>query len=530
MMSFARRFPQKAPGDCFEDFHMDALRGMRLGINYALFVGLALFSAMLPARGTDKQQCLLNQVELLLPADGARWYQSDGATGLSISLVAATDCVYDTASVRFSVIQGGLAQPIGSPDISSPYESRLDSFFAPAVGSSLQFVAEATSNSPGTPDVRDEASVSILGTSSADSTTDGLPDAPYTTLGNSGDRWMASVVLPGEEDRVVTWMSTISGNDSAALPETIEVLLASPELSGQSVRFRFKRALASPGERVILMARIAPTLAALVGTDEQALFSREPSGRLSGRVQYLAVSMLVSTNSGSAYTEVNPSRLAANPVEVLISGLDLDPLREHTLARHPAQLGPVSNVLRLTSRTGAWQSVAAQTVDATAGAISARLVNHGVYAPYYIVDEDEFCPLGFCAPASIIVELLSILALLVLNLVPGGVGGAESPCFIATAAYGTPLAAELELLRGLRDTYLLSNPLGTALVDLYYLVSPTFADLVATNPLLAAIARLGILVILGLAAFPYSLLVAAAGGFLVCRHFRGWYRRMFGLY
>ena len=500
---------------------------------FAALLLLPLVSFMQPASGADKQQCLLNQVELLLPTDGARWYQSDGATGLSLSLLAATDCVYDTASVRFSVVQGGLAQPICAPDTSSPYEARLDSFFSPAVGSSLQFLAEATPNSNGTQVARDEASVSILSTTSADGTTDGLPDAPFTTLGNSGDRWLASVALPGQDDRVVTWMTTLAGNDPAASPQTFEVSLASPELSGQSVRFRFKRALVAPGERVILMARIAPTLAALVGTEEAALFSREPSGRLSGQVQYIAVSVLVSTNAGSTYSEINPTRLASNPVEVLISGLDLDPLREYTLARHPAQLGPLSNVLRLTSRTGAWQSVATQSVDSSAGTITANLVNIGVYAPYYIVDEDEFCPLGFCAPPSIIVELLSILALLVLNLVPGGVGGADSPCFIATAAYGTPLAADLDLLRGWRDGYLLSNHLGTAFVDLYYRASPPIADLIATHPLLAAIARLAIMSILGVAVIPASLLLPLSGFLIIHLIFRprkAWYQRMFGLY
>ncbi|MFM1920637.1 MAG: hypothetical protein RLZZ303_2271 [Candidatus Hydrogenedentota bacterium] len=500
---------------------------------FAALLFLTVVSVMQPASGTDKQQCLLNQVELLLPSDGARWYQSDGATGLSLSLLAATDCVYDTASVRFSVVQGGLAQPIGAPDTSTPYEARLDSFFPPAVGSSLQFLAEATPNSNGTQLARDEASVSILATSSADGTPDGLPDAPFTTLGNSGDRWLASVALPGQEDRVVTLMTTIAGNDSVALPEIVEVSLASPEISGQSVRFRFKRAMVAPGERAILMARIAPSLASLVGTEEAALFSREPSGRLRGQVQYIAVSVLVSTNAGSTYSEINPTRLASNPVEVLISGLELDPLREHTLARHPAQLGPLSNVLRLTSRTGAWQSVATQSVDVSAGTITASLVNIGVYAPYYIVDEDEFCPLGFCAPPSIIVELLSILALLVLNLVPGGVGGAESPCFIATAAYGTPLAADLDLLRGLRDSYLLSNPMGTALVDLYYRASPPLAGLIATHPLLAAITRLAIMAMLGIAAIPAFLVLPLSGLFiiyLISRPSEGWYRRMFGLY
>jgi hypothetical protein len=43
-----------------------------------------------------------------------------------------------------------------------------------------------------------------------------------------------------------------------------------------------------------------------------------------------------------------------------------------------------------------------------------------------------------------------------------------SPCFIATAAYGTPMAREIRALRRLRDRQLLTNPLGRALVRAYY--------------------------------------------------------------
>jgi hypothetical protein len=66
-------------------------------------------------------------------------------------------------------------------------------------------------------------------------------------------------------------------------------------------------------------------------------------------------------------------------------------------------------------------------------------------------------------------------------------------CFIATAAYGTSMAEEIEILRQFRDKYLLTNPLGQALVDLYYSISPPIADLITEHPSLKPIVRAGLL-------------------------------------
>jgi len=66
-------------------------------------------------------------------------------------------------------------------------------------------------------------------------------------------------------------------------------------------------------------------------------------------------------------------------------------------------------------------------------------------------------------------------------------------CFIATAAYGTPMAEEIEILRKFRDEYLLTNPLGQALVDLYYKVSPPIAEFITEHPSLKPIVRVGLL-------------------------------------
>ena len=72
----------------------------------------------------------------------------------------------------------------------------------------------------------------------------------------------------------------------------------------------------------------------------------------------------------------------------------------------------------------------------------------------------------------------------------GGGGGGSGPCFIATAAYGTPMNDAVDTLRMFRDVYLLDNALGTAFVDAYYRISPPIAHWVASSPLLAATVRL----------------------------------------
>jgi hypothetical protein len=62
-------------------------------------------------------------------------------------------------------------------------------------------------------------------------------------------------------------------------------------------------------------------------------------------------------------------------------------------------------------------------------------------------------------------------------------------CFIATAAYGSPDAPEVDALRRFRDRRLLTNAPGTAFVRLYYRLSPPFARLIARKPRLRAAVR-----------------------------------------
>ena len=70
---------------------------------------------------------------------------------------------------------------------------------------------------------------------------------------------------------------------------------------------------------------------------------------------------------------------------------------------------------------------------------------------------------------------------------------ASSPCCTATAAYGTPMATELGILRQFRDEYLFTNPVGKALADIYYRVSPAIAGFITEHPGLKPIVRVGLM-------------------------------------
>ena len=62
-------------------------------------------------------------------------------------------------------------------------------------------------------------------------------------------------------------------------------------------------------------------------------------------------------------------------------------------------------------------------------------------------------------------------------------------CFIATAAYGTPAAMQIEVLRDFRDDVLLRSPAGRDMVGFYYAASPPLADYIAEQEWLRTVVR-----------------------------------------
>jgi len=62
-------------------------------------------------------------------------------------------------------------------------------------------------------------------------------------------------------------------------------------------------------------------------------------------------------------------------------------------------------------------------------------------------------------------------------------GASPSFCFVATAAYGTTTAQQIDVLREFRDVLLLESAVGSQFVALYYHLAPAIADFIARSDL-----------------------------------------------
>jgi hypothetical protein len=82
----------------------------------------------------------------------------------------------------------------------------------------------------------------------------------------------------------------------------------------------------------------------------------------------------------------------------------------------------------------------------------------------------------------------SALAVVKLQTAPRAVGEVDA-CFIATAAYGSVMADDVEALRRFRDVFLRQTTLGELAVETYYTFGPAVSGVVGESELLRASAR-----------------------------------------
>ena len=94
---------------------------------------------------------------------------------------------------------------------------------------------------------------------------------------------------------------------------------------------------------------------------------------------------------------------------------------------------------------------------------------------------------------------------LALNSSGSGDSGGGGGCFIATAAFESPLAQHVTTLRRFRDKILIPTNWGRHLVNFYYRHSPQAAAYLLEHPTLKKIARWALMPVVGLAALSLKL-------------------------
>ena len=98
------------------------------------------------------------------------------------------------------------------------------------------------------------------------------------------------------------------------------------------------------------------------------------------------------------------------------------------------------------------------------------------------IEEEEF---GECGKGTDLVNGMCVI-------VDNSGGG----CLIATAAYGSEMAPQVQLLREIRDNQLMNTESGSSFMtgfnQLYYSFSPTIADMQRENPMFQEIVKIGI--------------------------------------
>ncbi|MDQ1257345.1 MAG: hypothetical protein QG656_1949 [Candidatus Hydrogenedentes bacterium] len=201
---------------------------------------------------------------------------------------------------------------------------------------------------------------------------------PFDSLTADGDMWVRTVSVPGGS-RIVGYLRYDANSANATAVLSIE----NPADPAQVVTITVPKALLQAGETGIAILEFADSLDLLYGTNGAQALLPEPAGMalIPGGV-YAEVSFVVTTD-GAVYAEVDPARVAANPIRLKMTGLAVDTTLAPALHGHEtAVTADPATGIAVAGAAGAWSVDHAANVVFDADALHADLTGLSVFAPY----------------------------------------------------------------------------------------------------------------------------------------------------
>ena len=317
----------------------------------------------------------------ILPFDGSTIFVPEDAVNLTLALAADTAYPDDLAPVQFSLDEGWVGTTEEPPHIISDFDATDLAFGEHTLCATAENLAHP-------PIVCEGCATFTLAQllEEYDLDGNGLPDYPFGRLANDGDSWYNFVEIPATGyTRAVAAVSWTLPATKAQEDTPLIVTLQQLEDPTRQVTVVAQASLLEPGEVGILIVETAPDLTTLLGPEEApALGACEPGALVTGG-QYLEVSILVSEDGGTTFDEIADARLVANPVYVLMAGLEVPPQTDNvSFYSYPTYVaGDAETSITIVAEDGgAWgnANVANQVVTPTW--IAADLTSLSVFAPY----------------------------------------------------------------------------------------------------------------------------------------------------
>ncbi len=358
-----------------------------------LLIGITLIGGSVFAAGTivpAKDSCSVHAITAVNLTEGAVLHIGAVSHDSPLTLAAFTDCPVDTAGVGFSLD--------GSPNASALFSNAGGLYTVSAsvldlLGPGAHTLTVIT-GSRANPDAvlpPDIIHFSVVRDAAADANADGIPDDSFATLKADGDTWLASTPVEDtgatRQTAMVRWdgqASPAPGYVFAAVSDSVNLALHASAIA--------PRALLNASEIGILLVQAAPDMVTLLGVLESEVVGPDPAVLLANGL-CVEASILVSSDGGAHFSEIDPARLAANPVPVhlAIEGANV------AAAVHPAIYAyPTSVVMDPThgdcviAWSGHWNQEDILRTITMPSSIEADVTALSVFAP---IDEAEAAPL-----------------------------------------------------------------------------------------------------------------------------------------